>query len=59
MRAGFEFSGAALSPSTLALYSIGNLLMKGERLQIQGAGRLLLPLPLSFNWDAPESLKPF
>lgn len=33
--------------------------MKGERLQIQGAGRLLLPLPLSFNWDAPESLKPF
>ena len=53
VRAGFEFSGAALSPSTLALYSIGNL-MKGERLQIQGAGRLLFPLPLTFNWDAPR-----
>ena len=25
VRAGFEFSGAALSPSTLVLYSIGNL----------------------------------
>lgn len=28
--------------------------MKGERLQIQGAGRLLFSLPLTFNWDAPR-----